>query len=274
MGRHLAAVKGHAQTLTCPERSTTMRSPACHRVLGVALLFVGEAVAQGCTIDGRDYSALANSVTDYTAQSTSYQNYEFVFNVCRQLVWSEGECMEGSSVCERLKTTQTATDVYGKYASQTTGTDATNGPYTEMDGDACLFGSGQNMQSRIYFKCGDTESSEVIFESYYDCQVHVMVTSPKACGGGGPSAATAEAEDVGMILCVVGFLGVWMYFAIGAAFLYRKGERGFEMVVHKEWWKTIPSLIWDGMQFSSAKAKETYAKFKGGGGEADYSELK
>ena len=40
--------------------------------------------------------------------------------------------------------------------------------YTEMAGDACLFGSGQNMVSRIFFACGNTELSEVVYESYYD----------------------------------------------------------------------------------------------------------
>jgi len=251
-----------------------MRSSACHRVLGVALLLVGEAAAQDCVVEGIDYSALQKSDVDYVAQSTSYQNYEFVFNVCRQLVWSEGECGTGSSVCERLKTTLTATDVYGKFASQTTGKDADNGlHYTEMAGDECLFGSGQNMVSRIFFACGNTELSEVVYESYYDCQVHVKVTSPKACGSSS-AAATAEQEDVGMILCVLGFVGIWMYFAIGAAFLYKKGERGMDMVIHKEWWKTLPGLIWDGMQFTSAKGKETYAKFRGGDADPNYSELK
>ena len=145
------------------------------------------------------------------------------------------------------------------------------------------------------------------------------MTSPKACGSSS-AAATAEQEDVGMILCVLGFVGIWMYFAIGAAFLYKKGERGMDMVIHKyvapvrplsikgcgtvhacacfcaskhrarlshscamavtvrasarEWWKTLPGLIWDGMQFTSAKGKETYAKFRGGDADPNYSELK
>ena len=58
---------------------------------------------------------------------------------------------------------------------------ALTGPYTQMDGDACLFGSGQNMQSRVYFACGEKATSEVILESYYECKVHVKVTDPRLC---------------------------------------------------------------------------------------------
>ena len=101
-------------------------------------------VHASCAHGGVDYSCLAKSDGDYAAQSTSYQNYEFAFNVCRQLNWSEGECVTGSSVCERLKSTKTATDVYGKFSTTTWGSDA-DGTYIEMAGDQCLFGAGAAM---------------------------------------------------------------------------------------------------------------------------------
>ena len=36
-----------------------------------------------------------------------------------------------------------------------------------------------------------------------------------------------------MYLCIFLFVGIWVYFAVGAAFLHKKGERGAELVIHK-----------------------------------------
>ena len=44
-------------------------------------------------------------------------SYEFVFNVCQQLVYADGDCIYGSGACERLSETKTAMDVYGTYQS-------------------------------------------------------------------------------------------------------------------------------------------------------------
>ena len=138
-----------------------------------------------CVINSVDYGFLANNQTDYVVPSTSYNNYEFLFNVCRDLVWSEGACPKGSSVCERLTTTQTATDVYGKHSTQTSGVDVdTRLPYFEFKGDACLFGSGQpivTMTSRVYLACGEKREAEVVYESYFNCEVHVKVSDPRMC---------------------------------------------------------------------------------------------
>jgi len=150
---------------------------------------LGRTAADGaaaCVIGGENYDFLANIKTDYTAQSMRYPNYEFVFNVCRDLVWVEGKCTEGSSMCERLKATLTSTGVYGKSSTQTTGVDDT-GPYFEYAGDSCQISSGLTMMSRIYPACGTTQTAKVVYESYYDCQVHVKLSDPRVCRPSPPS---------------------------------------------------------------------------------------
>ena len=136
--------------------------------------------AAACVIGDVHFHFLANNKIDYVAPSTFYQSYEFVFNVCRDLVWSEGECAKGSSVCERLLHTHTATDVYGNQSTQTSGTNDV-GRYFEYAGGACLFGTGQKMTSRVYLACDEKQAAEVIYESFYDCAVHIKLSDPRVC---------------------------------------------------------------------------------------------
>ena len=137
-----------------------------------------------CVIAGMDYSALARSDRDYVVPSTSYQTYEFVFNVCRGLVWSDGKpqgsCPEGATMCERLTSTKTSTDVYGFLSTQKTFSND-DGPFFEYKGEGCLF--DRDYVARVYPRCGvsPTPSLEVIHEDYYGCEVYVAITSLHAC---------------------------------------------------------------------------------------------
>jgi len=260
---------------------------------------VGNAASQSCSYGGIDYSALTNSQEDYACQSDFYQNYEFVFNVCQQLVYSDGDCITGSGSCERLSGTKTATDVYGTFDSAIWATDNsgvyfpdnTNAHYIGMTGQTCMFGG--SMTSRIYQVCSSgatTPFSSIVHESYYDCEVFIALHSQAACSGGnfppsppgpGPPAppgppgnggqtGKVTEADVGMAVCLLFFLGGGAYFAVGGYMNHRKGEVGYDRVPHKEFWGSLPGLIKDGFEFTKGKVMEKLGR----GGDGNYTDLK
>jgi hypothetical protein len=270
-----------------------------------AAAVVGNAASQpSCTYGGIDYSALTNFNDDYTVNSDFYQNYEFVFNVCKQLTWTNGDCVTGSGVCERLSGTKTATDIYGTFVSAQWDTDMTGeyfpgnmeAHYIAYTGQTCMFGG--SMTSRIYHVCASsatTPYTSVVHESYYDCQVFIALHSQAACAGAGPSppgppgppspgpspspgppgtpgGQTGEVSgaDVGMIVCLIFFLGGGAYFAVGGYLNHKKGEVGYDRVPNKEFWFGLPSLIKDGFEFTKGKIKARM----GGSSEGGYTDLR
>merc|ERR1719272_2732924 len=227
-----------------------------------AAAVVGNAASQSCTYGGIDYSALTNFGLDYACNSDFYQNYEFVFNVCSQLVYSDGDCISGSGACERLSGTKTATDVYGTYASHAWATDTTGqyfpgnlqAHYVVMTGAECTQAAGGFITSRVYHVCAtgaSTPYTSLVHESYDNCEVFLALHSQTACdaGGGpppspgppgpGPSPSppgnggqTGEVTtaDIGMIVCILFFLSGGAYFAVGGYLRHRKGEVGYDRV--------------------------------------------
>ena len=125
-------------------------------------------------------------------------HYEYVWNVCRPLVWAEGVCEEGkTAMCERIKDSRTVTGLYGESNQITWGLDDTERYVTEPDqpvagvayfktlaGD-CAFGGADTVRSRVYFTCDreaiDKVEVAVIYESYYSCTVFVEMKTALAC---------------------------------------------------------------------------------------------
>jgi len=240
-----------------------------------------------CEYSGVNYGDLINYAGDYAQASDFYQNYEFVFNICKQLTWVNGDCVSGSGVCERLSGAQTATDVYGIYSNGGTtvanwNTDSSGqyipsnnqAHYILMNGAACMFGG--TMESRIYHTC-DANAAQptvaMLHESYYDCQVFVNVNSKAACAGGGgggggggsPGGSTGrlspdDEADVGMWLCIFFFLGTGMFFGIGGYMNHSKGEQGWDRVPARAFFSTIPGLVKDGIAFSHVFVKSKLGK--------------
>lgn len=47
--------------------------------------------------------------------------------------------------------------------------------------------------------------------------------------------------------------GLAAYFTVGAVVQHRKGETGKGLMIHSEWWATIPGLVKDGCRFTLKK---------------------
>jgi len=113
-----------------------------------------------------------------------------------------------------------------------------------------------------------TPYTEMIDDDYWECQVHAKLYSALACKLGNPSGGQAtfteeDETDVGMILCILFFLGFGFYFAGGIAYNIKyKGMDKYEAVPHKEFWMSLPGLVKAGCEFTKVKAQELYQKIQ------------
>ena len=97
-----------------------------------------------------------------------------------------------------------------------------------------------------------------------------MIKSQVACSGVPGKSTSNKDTDVGMIVCLVFFLGGGAYFAIGGLLNHKKGEVGYDRVPQKEFWFGLPGLIKDGFEFTKGFVQSKIS----GGGQGTYTDLK
>ena len=166
---------------------------------------------------------------DYSVSSVLYDGtYEYLFNVCRELVFSDEVCPEGTGSCERNANKPNAgTQRYGTFSSMefkedTTGdwVEDSNAHYLDLTSTAvCSHGDREFYSSRVYLTCSDYDSpvARVIDESYYHCRVILQLKGAGACQVA--AGTDTEAQDYGL-WTTVAFAGtVYIYFATGAMYV-------------------------------------------------------
>eukprot|EP00041_Stephanoeca_diplocostata_P023160 m.563384 g.563384 ORF g.563384 m.563384 type:complete len:289 (-) comp22230_c1_seq2:496-1362(-) len=168
------------------------------------------------------------------------------------------------------------------------------GPVWTMTGGPCTRESGNTVTSKIYLECDETAISPnpaMIEDNYWECFMYAKIYTNLACFGNapGPSPFPAppspgpppappgaptrsspstgdkdeEAKDIGMILSIVFFVCVFMYLAVGAVYLHKKGSEGWDRVPNREFWTAMPGLISDGFSFTKEKIKDWYNSRRG-----------
>lgn len=232
-------------------------------VVAAAVLGSGcSAQSMDCEYNGVDYSSLINDNRDYSAVSELYSSYEFIFNMCRLLIWSDGTCYSGAGVCERLVDTHVGTEVYGvahtgQWQTDSSGQYAVDHTselsYITMDGPTCMFG-GIPMQARIYQMCQtdnhDTPTVSVLHESYYECKIYLGLSSHLACTADpDPKKQGFEVGTLAVVGCLVG-LSFVVYLGAGAYYKHKRGASGLDKIPNREFWKSLPGLVVDGVEYT------------------------
>ena len=232
-------------------------------VAATALVGSGcKAQTMDCEYNGVDYSSLINNNRDYAAVSELYSSYEFVFNMCRLLIWSDATCYSGAGVCERLVDTQVGTEIYGVAHTGSWLTDASGQyaadhatalPYITMDGPSCMFG-GIPMQARIYQMCQtddhDTPTVSVLHESYYECKIYLGLHSHLACTPDAPERKEWKGEGALAISGTLIFVAFVIYMGVGSYYNHKRGVEGYAKVPNHTFWKSMPGLVVDGMEYT------------------------
>jgi len=185
-----------------------------------------------------------------TAYDDGYNTY--YFNICGQTTTAADDECKGAAVCQ-----QSAAGDYkmvGTLKSQTffTNNDTTPGQgllVKYSDGTKCS--NGDPRQVTISLVC-DTSVDPLIdmVKEVSHCSYAVYIRTQYACGerasGGGGAG-----ETVALVILLIIIVGLILYFVIGA--IYQKKVKDAanlrEMVIHNEFWCSLPLLVKDGVLF-------------------------
>eukprot|EP01060_Flectonema_neradi_P030088 TRINITY_DN42_c1_g1_i5.p1 TRINITY_DN42_c1_g1~~TRINITY_DN42_c1_g1_i5.p1 ORF type:complete len:187 (+),score=39.22 TRINITY_DN42_c1_g1_i5:52-612(+) len=89
------------------------------------------------------------------------------------------------------------------------------------------------------------------------CKPNGAPTTPSPTGPTPPPGPPSKSDDGitgGGVFLIIFFVGGFLYFAIGAAFMFKvKGERGVNVIPHVNFWKDLPTLMKDGALFLKSK---------------------
>eukprot|EP00039_Didymoeca_costata_P019487 m.337721 g.337721 ORF g.337721 m.337721 type:complete len:626 (+) comp18216_c0_seq1:336-2213(+) len=156
-----------------------------------------------CQYKGFDYSLLTNDEEDYIVNSTAYESFEYVFNICREIHYNDTICGEGTAFCERTREKEKSVEQYGDIDTITFDQDPDRDytPYLQMTGIHCQDDEDKQSESRIYFTCQEEEHIEVLYEDFDECKVYVMVYGP--CRGIDPiyeQVGTLNTKEVALLL--------------------------------------------------------------------------
>jgi len=118
---------------------------------------------------------------------------------------------------------------------------------TYSKGDACS--SGDNRATSILIQC-DPLVEDPIFkpvEESTHCTYAVTMTSKYGCG----KKSSSGGETFALVLLLILVCGFILYFLVGI--IYQKKVKGAtggkELIIHNEFWFSLPGLVKDGVQF-------------------------
>jgi hypothetical protein len=137
-----------------------------------------------------DLTPLALTDQDYSVGSHLQDNFDYVVNVCSNLNWNDDVCVEGSSVCQRHRKTDLATDVFGYSSSISLGWEDPNGNYTsnstvvmQMSGTACSATKNTTEAAATFvFVCSSKEFLMLESEDLDKCTATFVFFTAQACG--------------------------------------------------------------------------------------------
>lgn len=259
--------------------------------LRLVLASIPTALGQSCSFSELgttiDFNGL-KTTDHYSVDSQQYQGYKFFFNICGAIGWSDTAnpetCPQGTTTSCEIQSSDNgakASELYGQTSSWSFMADSYNQDgitipevpvFVTQTTESCSR-SGAPHITKVFLVCNENAQVPIVnslSDSYWDCAVNIKMETSLACASssspeGSVDIAVEVETDVGMFLCIFFFLGFGLYFGIGFAYLHRKGEVGYDRIIHKEFWSTIPGLITDGYQFTKEKVLEKINSSKGGG---------
>ena len=122
-----------------------------------------------------------------------------------------------------------------------------------MDGPSCMFG-GIPMQARVYQLCQtddhDTPTVSVLHESYYECKIYLGLHSHLACTDDPKNQKNWAGEGGLAVAGSLIFVAFVIYMTAGAYANHKRGVEGYARVPNHAFWKSMPGLVVDGMEYT------------------------
>ena len=129
------------------------------------------------------------------------RRYEYVFNICDKLTYTDDVCVAGSTVCDRSSTKLTTVSVYGTDDEQALRYVAYRQNETQQvlaltySAGECYYRPGKATTARIFFFCDVAAFEPVIslnYEDYLECAVEINFATVAACGTSNLKFACSE----------------------------------------------------------------------------------
>eukprot|EP00041_Stephanoeca_diplocostata_P032529 m.1043234 g.1043234 ORF g.1043234 m.1043234 type:complete len:535 (+) comp24167_c0_seq5:291-1895(+) len=135
-----------------------------------------------------------SETNDYEVSSIKFPKFEYVFNVCDKLRFSDPICVPGSTMCDRVIDSETSVGIYGSLESMIVELQHyhRNGtgelvPTIEFDSvEPCTYRPSKVTVAKIYFLCDPTAYTPLLsikYEDYLECEIEINFASVAACIG-------------------------------------------------------------------------------------------
>eukprot|EP00300_Choanocystis_sp_HF-7_P023904 c25292_g1_i1.p1 GENE.c25292_g1_i1~~c25292_g1_i1.p1 ORF type:complete len:268 (+),score=46.02 c25292_g1_i1:67-870(+) len=124
-------------------------------------------------------------------------------------------------------------------------------------GDQCHNNGRPNRQTTINLVCCSTCTSDqltMLGEVSY-CHYYIQLQSARVCPGytppqPAPGRRKKRGISGGSVILILFFVGLFLYFTVGMAYkALVVGSRGIEMVPNIGFWRSLPGLVLDGVNF-------------------------
>ena len=164
-----------------------------------------------------------------------------MINVCAEINTVNNFCSPTDGMCE-ISSGFGSLGSIGSYATTFTATDEGILVMTYPSTSIC---SGV-----ITFTCDETAEigTPVLNSVTGTCTYNLGWKTAYAC------SKSAGGLSAGSVICIIFFVSVFLYIAIGMLVKHKRYEsRGVDMVPNVDFWREVPSLIKDGFRFTYGK---------------------
>jgi len=211
--------------------------------------------------DGKTYRYNLGKMTHATGDDDYFYRMDdgsyIYMNICGL---SSQRCTTGSVVCRRDSDHTTYTSL-GKLDTQQVDDAPDLEPgkgvsVTYSDGEDCTLG---NWQTDITLVCDPTASGAGSIQSVDagECWFRITFASQYACGSevsgdtsDSESGSGSKGDVVALVILIVLLVAVVLYFVVGGIYQKKvKGATGKEIIIHNQFWCSLPSLVKDGVLF-------------------------
>lgn len=162
-----------------------------------------------------------------------------MLNICRVINTVNNYCSATDGMCE-ISSGFSSLGSIG--ASTTTFT-------VQSEGVLKMDFPGQGCNGHITFTCNpDVEIGLPSLTSVTgQCEYNLAWSTKHAC-------PVASGLSIGSVLCIIFFVSVFLYIAIGMLVKHKKYEaQGVDMIPNIDFWRDVPALIKDGFRFTYGK---------------------
>jgi len=224
--------------------------------LFLIVVILKTVAADDCSFHGPDgivdLSKLRNDNEDYEYDAQPEEQAIYILNVCRALLLGEGLCApdKNAAGCQ-IWGFGTGQPVFVRMGSlnQMVATWEAGDLVLTYGGGIDSYGESRQLQ--VTFTCAAKAGIGVpVFMGEKPVhQYNFEWSTAAACPTTYPESGNSGGLSWGSVILICSGCAILVYFVAGGVWQWRKGERGSSIVIHREFWFSLPGLVKDGVLF-------------------------